>query len=183
MAQQPVNKPLSHSSTIVFFALRLYTSPTYDLGSSWSGLFPIVRPSTRAPTVMPRLTRAAKRAQPAPGDSAVAAAVALPATPPSTKRMPLGEISGNQEELPTPVENPEQILKANKGPGKGKKGKSSKKSKGLDEAGNTGKSTGVLPDEVESETSSAVDDACQDLLKDGHEGKSAIAEISVTFVH
>ncbi|KAI4116137.1 MAG: hypothetical protein LQ345_003397 [Seirophora villosa] len=123
---------------------------------------------------MPRLTRAAKRAQPAPGDSAVAAAVALPATPPSTKRMPLGEISGNQEELPTPVENPEQILKANKGPGKGKKGKSSKKSKGLDEAGNTGKSTGVLPDEVESETSSAVDDACQDLLKDGHEGTSQV---------
>ncbi|KAI4138862.1 MAG: hypothetical protein LQ341_004477 [Variospora aurantia] len=123
---------------------------------------------------MPRLTRAAMRAQPSHDDSAVAAAVALPATPPVTKRTPLGEISGNQEELPTSVEDPEQILKTNKGPGKGRKGKGTKKSKGQDESGKNGKAASVLPDEIESETSSAVDDACQDLLKEQHEGTSQV---------
>ncbi|KAL8975352.1 MAG: hypothetical protein Q9197_000430 [Variospora fuerteventurae] len=110
------------------------------------------------------------RAQPSPDDSAVAAAVALPATPPVTKRTPLGEISGNQEDLPRPVEDPEQILKTNKGPGKGRKGKGTKKPKGQDESGKNGKAASVLPDEIESETSSAVDDACQDLLKEQDEG-------------
>lgn len=132
---------------------------------------------------MPRLTRAAMRAQPSPDDSAVAAAVALPATPPVIKRTPLGEISGNQEELPTPVEDPEQILKTNKGPGKGRKAKVTKKSKGQDESGQNGKAASVLPDEIESETSSAVDDACQDLLKEQHEGTSASTKISVILIH
>lgn len=110
---------------------------------------------------MPCVTRAVLQA---------AAAVPLPATPPVTKRQPLGEISGNQEELPAAVEDPEQILKANKGPGKGKKGKGSKKSKEHEEAANNEKSKDVLPDENESETSSAVEDACQDLLREQSKG-------------
>ncbi|KAL8926386.1 MAG: hypothetical protein Q9208_002929 [Pyrenodesmia sp. 3 TL-2023] len=105
---------------------------------------------------MPRVTRAALQA---------AAAVPLPATPPVTKRVPLGEISGNQEDFPAVVEDPEQILKANKGPGRGKKGKVTKKNKQHEEVANNAKPAGVLPDENESESSSAVDDACQDLLK------------------
>lgn len=112
---------------------------------------------------MPRVTRAALQA---------AAAVPLPATPPVTKRAPLGEISGNQEGLPAAVEDPEQILKANKGPGRGKKGKVTKKNKKHEEAANNAKPAGVLPDENESESSSAVDDACQDLLNHQPQGES-----------
>ncbi|KAL8908677.1 MAG: hypothetical protein Q9207_000645 [Kuettlingeria erythrocarpa] len=104
---------------------------------------------------MPRVTRAALQA---------AAAVPLPATPPVTKRAPLGEISGNQEGLPVAVEDPEHILKGKKGPARGKKGKVAKRNKKHEEAANDDEYAGVLPDENESQTSSAVDDACQDLL-------------------
>lgn len=112
---------------------------------------------------MPRVTRAALQA---------AAAVPLPATPPVTKCAPLGEISGNQEGLPVAVEDPEQILKANKGSGRRKKGKVATKNRKHEEAANNEKPASVLPDENESETSSAVDDACQDLLKERPQGKS-----------
>ncbi|KAL8735268.1 MAG: hypothetical protein Q9181_002880 [Wetmoreana brouardii] len=122
---------------------------------------------------MPR-TRAAHRSQASPEDTQLAANTPLPATPPVTRRKPLGEISGNQEEVPVAVDNPEEILKANKGPGKGKKGKNVKRSK---KEAQTAKSHGpenVLPDENESETSSAVEDACQDLLKDQPQGISQV---------
>ncbi len=92
---------------------------------------------------MPRVTRAALQA---------AAAVPLPATPPVTKRAPLGEISGNQEVLPAAVEDPEQILKANKGSRRGKKGKVAKRNQKHEEAANNDEHGGILPDENESET-------------------------------
>lgn len=120
---------------------------------------------------MPRVTRAALRSQPSPNVSEPAAAVSLPATSPISRRTPLGEISGNQEDLPAAVDNPERILKANKGIGKGKKGKGSKKSQIQDGAITKDKSADVLPDENESDTSSAVEDACQDLRKEQPEGK------------
>ncbi|KAL8953744.1 MAG: hypothetical protein Q9222_000426 [Ikaeria aurantiellina] len=117
---------------------------------------------------MARTTRAAPRTQVLQEDSRVAAAVPLPATPPVTRRTPLGEISGNQEDLPVVVDDPEEILKGNKkkGSGKGKKGKISKKTKKHDPEVKEDESQHVLPDENESETSSAVEDACQD-LRDG----------------
>ncbi|KAL8721498.1 MAG: hypothetical protein Q9225_001843 [Loekoesia sp. 1 TL-2023] len=115
---------------------------------------------------MPRTTRAALRSQASPEASEIAATVPLPATPPVTRRTPLGEISGNQEEFPAAVEDPEGTLKANKGPRKGKKGKASKKPKKNDQKPDSKKSEDVLPDDNGSETSSAVEDACQDLLKE-----------------
>lgn len=89
----------------------------------------------------------------------------------ASKRAPLGEITGNQEEVPIAVDNPEEILKAKRGTAKGKKSKSSKKSKKDAQNTNNEEDSGkVLPDENESETSSAVDDACQDLLRDQTQG-------------
>ncbi|KAL8734368.1 MAG: hypothetical protein Q9166_001566, partial [cf. Caloplaca sp. 2 TL-2023] len=114
---------------------------------------------------MPR-TRAALRSQASPEDSDIAATTPLPASPPVTRRIPLGEITGNQEEVTVAVDNPEEILKANKGAGKGKKGKGSKKTKKDVLNDNDDEPGKVLPDENESETSSAVEDACQDLLKE-----------------
>lgn len=123
---------------------------------------------------MPRTTRAALRSQACPEDSEIAAAVPLPATPLVIRRTPLGEISGNQEELPAAVEDPEGILKANKGPRKGKKGKTSKRSKKNDQKTDSKKSGDVLPDDNGSETSSAVEDACEDLLKEQAQGSFAV---------
>ncbi len=90
--------------------------------------------------------------------------------PPAPKRAPLGEITGNQEEVPVAVDDPEEILKANKATGKRKKSKSSKKSKKHVATPEDEESGKVLPDENRSETSSAVDGACQDLLRDQTQG-------------
>ncbi|KAL9006760.1 MAG: hypothetical protein Q9188_000538 [Gyalolechia gomerana] len=113
------------------------------------------------------------RSQVSSENSGVGAAFSLPTTPPITKRMPLGEISGNQEELMAAVEHPEGTLKANKGP-KGKKGKTSKESEKNDEAAGTKESGDVLPDDNESEISSAVEDACQELMKEQAQDTSSI---------
>ena len=105
-----------------------------------------------------------------PEDSAVAADIPLPATPPVTRRKPLGEISGNQEEPPAAIDSPEEVSKANKGSGKGKKGKGQKKAKKQVQASEKHVSKQVIPDENESGTSSAVQDACQDLLQEKPSG-------------
>ncbi|KAL8756399.1 MAG: hypothetical protein Q9199_002961 [Rusavskia elegans] len=98
-----------------------------------------------------------------------------PPTSSASKRAPLGEITGNQEEVPIAVDDPEEILKANRGTAKGKKSKSSKKSKkDAQNTSNEADSGKVLPDENESETSSAVDDACQDLLRDQTQDASQV---------
>ncbi|KAL8780405.1 MAG: hypothetical protein Q9213_006490 [Squamulea squamosa] len=119
---------------------------------------------------MPR-TRAALRSQALPEVPDIAATIPLPATPPIARRAPLGEVSGNQESVPVSVDNPEGILKAHKGAVKGKKGQSSKKPK-YDVQNN--KSEKVLPDENQSEASSAVEDACQDLLIEQSQGMSQV---------
>ncbi|KAL8798700.1 MAG: hypothetical protein Q9182_006451 [Xanthomendoza sp. 2 TL-2023] len=118
---------------------------------------------------MPR-TRAALRSQASPDEAKLAATVPLPATPPVTRRSPLGEITGNKNEVPIAVDDPEEILKVNKGTGKGKKGQNSKKSKKDAQNLNNNESREVLPDENESETSTAVEDACQDLLDEHPRG-------------
>ncbi|KAL8695285.1 MAG: hypothetical protein Q9218_000184 [Villophora microphyllina] len=117
---------------------------------------------------MPR-TRA-QRSQASPDHTAIAATVPLPATPPVTRRKPLGEISGNQEELPATLDNPEEILKAKKRHGKGKKGKSGKKARDEIQAAETLSGGEILCDENESEISSAVEDACHELMKVNPQG-------------
>ncbi|KAL8656521.1 MAG: hypothetical protein Q9226_002635 [Calogaya cf. arnoldii] len=117
-------------------------------------------------------TRAALRSQ-APHENPDLAITTSPSTTPSApKRNPLGEITGNQEDVPIAVDDPEEILKANRGTAKGKKGKGSKKSRKDAQKPNNDESGKVLPDENQSETSYAVDNACQDLLKDQTPGPS-----------
>ncbi|KAL9602229.1 MAG: hypothetical protein Q9219_001953 [cf. Caloplaca sp. 3 TL-2023] len=126
---------------------------------------------------MPRVTRPGLRSQVSPDNSQLAAASPLPATSPVTKRAPLGEITGNQEELPARVEGSEAPKRTGKGLGKGKKGKTSKKSKKINDSLDEKKSENVLPDDNESEVSSAVEDACQELLKEQSQN------ISTSIVH
>lgn len=113
------------------------------------------------------LTRA-QRIQASPDIAATAAGVPLPLTPPVTRRKPLGEISGNQEELLAALDDSELTLKSKKGPenGKGKKGKNGKKHNE-----NHGREE-VIPDENKSESSSAVEDACYELLNTEPQGNS-----------
>ncbi|KAL8944869.1 MAG: hypothetical protein Q9216_000159 [Gyalolechia sp. 2 TL-2023] len=122
---------------------------------------------------MPRVTRATVRSQASSENSGVGTALSPPQTPPITKRTPLGEISGNQEEILTVVEDPEGAPIANKGK-KGKKRKNWKKAKKNNEATGSKESENVLPDDNESELSSAVEDACQELLKEQAQDTSSI---------
>ena len=123
---------------------------------------------------MPRVTRAALRSQASPNDSEIAATVPLPATPPVTKRAPLGEIIGYQDQVRTPAGDSEELPKANKGPKKGKKVKSSKNPPKQNQQTDNGMSQKVVKDDNESEPSSAVEEACQDLARDDSPGTSAV---------
>ncbi|KAL8779576.1 MAG: hypothetical protein Q9194_001367 [Teloschistes cf. exilis] len=115
------------------------------------------------------LTRA-QRIQASPDIAATAAGVPLPLTPPVTRRKPLGEISGNQEDLLAALDDSELTLKSKKGPekGKGKKGKNGKKHKE-----NHGREE-VIPDQNKSESSSAVEDASYELLNTEPQGMSQV---------
>ncbi|KAL8841879.1 MAG: hypothetical protein Q9170_000752 [Blastenia crenularia] len=112
---------------------------------------------------MTRVTRAALRSQIFQDNANGAAATPLPTT---IRQAPLGEISGNQEKLPVAVENPESVLKPNRCPGKGKKGKALKEYRKGIPARTRKQSEKVLPDGKGSETSFAVEDACQNLMKE-----------------
>ena len=115
---------------------------------------------------MPRVTRAALRANSALDD--VAASVPLPVSPyGGGGRRVLGEISTNQEDHNASLDT--TAATATKKPAvKTKKGKGSKKTKkrhaDLDE------NCQVLEDENQSGSSSAVEDACEELLKRSDNG-------------
>ncbi|KAL8998564.1 MAG: hypothetical protein Q9169_002404 [Polycauliona sp. 2 TL-2023] len=119
-------------------------------------------------------TRAALRSHAPHEGSDVATTMPPSSTPPASKRTPLGEITGNQEEVPIVLPDPEEVLKAKQGPSKGKKSKSSKKPKKSAQNTEDGESGKVLPDENQSDTSSAVDNACQDLLKEQPQDTSSV---------
>ncbi|KAL8671862.1 MAG: hypothetical protein Q9168_003652 [Polycauliona sp. 1 TL-2023] len=119
-------------------------------------------------------TRAALRSHAPIEDPNAAATMPLSNTPSTSKRAPLGEITGNQEEVPQIVADPEAILKANKNIGNGKKSKASKKTKKDVPKPDSEASGKVLPDENESDTSCAVENACQDLLNDQSQDGSAL---------
>ncbi|KAL8741842.1 MAG: hypothetical protein Q9190_005601, partial [Brigantiaea leucoxantha] len=116
---------------------------------------------------MPRVTRAALRSQASIEGSDIATMVPLPASPAPMRRSPLGEISGNSKDGPPSTDNTQRVLPAlNKGVVKGKKTKSSRMAEEMtaslyDE--NNDKI--VLMDDCESEASSAVEEACRDLLE------------------
>ena len=114
--------------------------------------------------VMPRVTRAALRTQELQEESEIASSTPLPPTP-TKKRVPLGEISENIATEVQAAEVEEKMAPSKKGPGRGKTANAAKKGPKQKKVKDTEAEMEVLEDENESETSSAVEEACQDLLK------------------
>ena len=111
---------------------------------------------------MPRVTRAALRSNAALEDSDFAASVPLPSTP-HKKRAPLGEIAGNVCEDSRKGDTSSEVVNAKKkGSSRAKKGRTAKTTK-VDDSANKE----ILEDNDQSTTSSAVEEACDDLMK-GH---------------
>lgn len=110
---------------------------------------------------MPRVTRAALRSQEIQDESDLAASTALPHTPVKS-RAPLSEISNNKVNGPEPVNTSEEQMGLAK---KGKKGNNTKKSTKQKIENNKQTDVEVLEDGNESSTSSAVEEACKDLLE------------------
>lgn len=120
---------------------------------------------------MPRVTRAALRLNAMLEDTNLAASTPLPLTP-LALRTPLGEISGNSEEVKAMVNNLEQLVKAQKkAPPKGRRGKVQNNDKKLALNARHEESIEVIEDDNQSATSSAVDEACQDLMGEPTRGK------------
>ena len=118
---------------------------------------------------MPRVTRAAIRMNAMLEQTNLAASTSLPPTP---LRAPLGEITGNAEEVKTMVNNLEELFKAQKkAPSKGRQGKVQKTEKNIALNARREGNIEVIEDDNQSATSSAVEEACQDLMKEPSGGK------------
>ncbi len=119
---------------------------------------------------MPRVTRAALRSLEQQDESDIAASTPLPQTP-TQVRVPLGEVAGNKGAHSEAISTyEEQAAPAKKGTGKGKKGNNAKKAnRGMREKAEEVRIE-VLEDANRSINSSAAEEACQDLFKDGSQG-------------
>ena len=112
---------------------------------------------------MPRVTRAALRSQEPQDDPAI---VPLPLTP-IKGRVPLGESTGNRGgELEKVNPSDSRMTVAKKGSGRGKKGNAVNKASKQHKAKMEESEVQVLEDDNKSQTSSAAEEACKDLLKD-----------------
>lgn len=114
---------------------------------------------------MPRVTRAALRTQELQEESDIAASTPLPPTP-VKQRVPLGEISDNVATEAQVAELEQKLVPAKKGSVRGKKANGTKKTKMQKKVKAMDIEPKILEDDNESSTSSAVEEACQDLLKD-----------------
>ena len=116
---------------------------------------------------MPRVTRAALRSHAMLEEADLASSTPLPLTP--VTRVPLGEIAGNKEEIkPEPYE----LSKAEKKPPvKGRKGRVAKEAKKQENDKINHETVEVLEDDIQSTTSSAVEEACQNLMQESSGGK------------
>jgi len=121
---------------------------------------------------MPRVTRAALRSNALLEESTIAALTPLPLTP-LKERVALGEITDNQGPAL------EMIEPGKTGPGQGKKGRVAKKGKKHVPKAEEG-NVEVLEDDNQSETSSAVEDACQDLMKESPGGNTLARSLNIT---
>ena len=118
---------------------------------------------------MPRITRAALRSHALLEDADLAASTPLPLTPQT--RVPLGEIAGNKEGVAAVVIEPLESSKVeNKVTAKGKRGRIAKNAKKQENCKIEDPALEVLDDEIQSPISSAVDDACQDLMQESAGG-------------
>lgn len=113
---------------------------------------------------MPRVTRAALRSHALLEE---ADSTPLPLTP--VTRVPLGEIAGNKEEIKADPHELSTFEK--KAPVDGKKGRVAKKAKKQENHKIDRETVEVLEDGNQSATSSAVDEACQNLMQQSSGGK------------
>lgn len=123
---------------------------------------------------MPRVTRAALRSQVLLDEVDLAISTPLPSTP--RTRVPLGEIAANTEEIKNP--NPDLSKTKKKQPTKGKR-RVAKKAKKQTSSNVEDQSVEVLEDDNQSTTSSAVDEACQNLMQEISGGKHPHSNPSV----
>ena len=120
---------------------------------------------------MPRVTRAALRLNARSEETDLAASTPLPLTP-LTHRAPLGEITGNSEEVQAMIIDIEPIVKVpKKASSEGRPRKIPKKEKTSALMVKSEESVEVIEDDNQSATSSAVDEACQELMKEPTGGK------------
>jgi hypothetical protein len=124
---------------------------------------------------MPRVTRAAVRIM--EDEATLAAGVPLPSTP-NAERAPLGEITSNRNEQPTTALEV-NLCKPAKKPNRGRKAKPAKKSKKQNQS-EPEPVCEVLEDDNESATSSAVEEACEELRKKPHSEGRAVDRADVT---
>lgn len=111
---------------------------------------------------MPRVTRAALRSNAILEDEPkLAMSIPLPATP-QKEREPLGEVAGNVPEEPPAIDD--GVKPEKKEGAKGKKVKGTKKGKKQPKRENDEITPEVLDDDNHSATSSAVEEACEDLM-------------------
>ena len=125
---------------------------------------------------MPRMTRAALRSMEQQDGSELTASPPLPQTP-IKGRVPLGEVAGNRgTDNEGTSASDEQVTPAKKETGKGQIGNNAKKAnkQAKDKAEEV--RVEILEDENQSVSSSAAEDARQDLLKDGSQGMLYIIE-------
>jgi len=120
---------------------------------------------------MPRVTRAALRSREEQEETDIAACVPLPLTPKLKGRAPLGETSGNSAAAPVILNTFEETMAAAKqGPGKGNKGNATKKATKQKKNQAREPTVEVIEDDNQSQTSSAAEEACKDLLKGDFRG-------------
>ena len=111
---------------------------------------------------MPRVTRAALRSNAILVEELdLAAATSLPLTP-SKERSVLGEIDGNLAEQAKCLDELDELVKAGKAQ---KRSKSARKAKKVTKPKDDPPNIDVLEDDNQSTTSSAVEEACDSLLK------------------
>ena len=127
---------------------------------------------------MPRVTRAALRTKELQEESEVATATPLTPTP-TKKRVPLGEISENIATESQAAEVEEKMAPAKKGSGRGRKANAAKKGPKQKKVKETETEVEILEDDNESATSSAVEEACQDLLKESQGVFTAFSSTSL----
>lgn len=116
---------------------------------------------------MPRVTRAALRLNAMLEETNLAASTPLPQTP---LRAPLGEITGNSEDVKAMVNNLEELVKGHKKAPKGR-GKVQNNERKVVSDARREHTIDVIEDDNQSATSSAVDEACQDLMRESSRGK------------
>lgn len=120
---------------------------------------------------MPRITRAALRSHALLlEDADLAASTPLPLTP--RTRVPLGEITGNNEEITAVVVEPHESIKVEKKASvKGKKGRIAKNAQKQETCKIEDPMIEILEDGKQSPISSAVNEACQNLMQETTAGK------------